>query len=295
MSDFIISCNSTADLEKEHLESRDIKYTYFHYFLDGKHYWDDLGQSMSFADFYKAMQDGADTKTSQINAAEYEEFFESFLKDGKDVLHLELSSGISGALNSSNIARDILQERYPDRKIYVVDSLNASVGYGLIVDKMADLRDEGKSIDEIYEWLEENKLKAQAWFFTTDLTFLVKGGRVSKASGFVGGVLNICPLLAIDAQGKLVARQKIRTKKKVIEALVKQLETYAENRLEYSGKIFISHSACYEDAKAVADKIEERFPNTKGKILINNIGTTIGSHTGPGTVAMFFWGDKRED
>lgn len=295
MSDYIISCCSTADLTKEHFEKRNLQYICFHYELDGKEYKDDLGQSMPFEDFYRAMQNGAETKTSQVNAAEYEEYFESFLKEGKDVLHVCLSSGISGSYNSANIAKDMLQEKYPDRKIYVVDSLTAASGFGLLMDKLADLRDEGMNIDELHEWVEANKLKLHAWFFSSDLTFFIKGGRISKTSGLVAGVLNICPLLNVDVNGKLVARQKIRTKRKVIEAIEKKMEEHAQDGLDYSGKCYISQSACYDDAKAVADLVEERFPKLNGKVLINSIGTTIGSHTGPGTVALFFWGDERVD
>lgn len=295
MEDYIISCCSTADLTKEHFTKKDIHYICFHYELNGVQYKDDLGESMSFADFYKAMADGGDTKTSQINATEFEEYFEKFLKEGKDILHVCLSSGISGVYNSANIAKDILQERYPERKIYVVDSLGASSGYGLFMDQLADLRDSGMEIDELRDWAEENKLKVQSWFFSTDLTFFVKGGRVSKTSGFVGNILNICPLLNVDYEGRLIPRFKIRTKKKVIEAIVNQMELNARDGLEYDGKCYISQSACYEDARKVADLIETRFPNLKEKVLINDIGTTIGSHTGPGTVALFFWGDKRED
>lgn len=295
MSDYIISCCSTADLSAEHFQKRNIPYICFHYELDGKPYLDDLGQSMPFDEFYKAMENGADTKTSQVNADEFEAYFESFLKEGKDILHVTLSSGISGTLNSALIAKDELSERYPDRKIYIVDSLNASSGYGLLMETLADMRDEGKTIDEIYEWVEANKKKLHAWFFSTDLTFYIKGGRVSKASGFIGGVLNICPLLNINYEGKLIPRFKIRTKKKVIRTIVEKMEEFAENGLDYSGKCFISHSACYEDARAVADLIEEKFPKLNGKVLINSIGTTIGSHTGPGTVALFFWGSERVD
>lgn len=295
MSDYIISCCSTADLTKEQFEERDIQYLCFHYELDGKPYLDDLGQSISFPDFYKAMQDGADTKTSQINANEYEEYFEGFLKQGKDILHLCLSSGISGTINSANIAKETLQERYPDRKIYILDSMAAASGFGLLMDRIADLRDAGKDVDELRDWVEENKLKLHHWFFSSDLTFFVKGGRVSKTAGFVGGILNICPLLNVSVEGKLIPRFKIRTKKKVTEAIVKQMELYADGGTDYSDKCYISHSACYEDARAVVDLIESRFPKLKGKVRFYDIGTTIGSHTGPGTVALFFWGSKRED
>ena len=293
MKDYIISCCSTADLTKEHFEKRNISYICFHYELDGKEYVDDLGESMPFDKFYKAMQDGAMTKTSQVNAEEFEKYFEKFLKEGKDILHVCLSSGISGVINSAMIARDNLLERYPDRKILVVDSLGASSGYGLLMDQLADLRDGGKSLDEVYRWAMEHRLNVHHWFFSTDLTFYIRGGRISKASGFFGTMLNICPLLNMDDQGKLIPRYKIRTKKKVIRAIVDKMEEYAEGGLEYSGKCYISQSACLEDAKEVARLVEERFPKLNGKVEINNIGTTIGSHTGPGTVALFFWGSKR--
>lgn len=295
MQKYILSCCSTADLSAEHFQSRDISYICFHYELDGKQYPDDLGQSIPFDEFYKAMANGADTKTSQVNAEEYEEYFENFLKQGLDILHVTLSSGISGSINSANIARSNLQERYPDRKIYIVDSFGASSGYGLIMDKLADLRDEGKSIDEVHDWVEANKLRLHHWFFSTDLTFYIKGGRVTKTEGMIGNMLNICPLLNMDNLGKLIPRSKVRTKKKVIKTIVERMQEHAQDGVNYSGKCYISQSACYEDARKVADLVEETFPNLNGKVVINNIGTTIGSHTGPGTIALFFWGDERID
>ena len=241
------------------------------------------------------MAQGADTKTSQINVEEYEQYFENFLKEGKDILHLTLSSGISGTVNSALIARDTLQEKYPDRRIYVVDSLAASSGYGLLMDKLADLRDGGMDIEQLYRWTEDNKLKLQHWFFTSDLTYLIRGGRVSKAAGMVGSVLNICPLLNVDYMGRLINRAKVRTKRKVIQATVEKMKEHAQDGTDYSGKCYISQSACMEDAKAVAELVESAFPKLQGKVEINDIGTTIGSHTGPGTVALFFWGDERVD
>ena len=295
MSNYIISACSTADISKEHFEQLDVKYICFHYFLDGVQMSDDLGQTLSSEEFYKAMENGADTKTSQVNISEYLEFFTPFLEEGKDIIHLSLSSGISGSSNSARNAANIAMEQYPGRKVYVIDSLAASSGFGLLVDAMAHKRDEGMSIDELRDWTEEVKLKMHHWFFSTDLTFFVKGGRISAASGFFGGILNICPLLNVDVNGRLVPRSKIRGKKKVITEIVKRMEEYAEGGLDYNGKCYISQSACYEDAKAVADLIEAQFPNLNGKVLINNIGTTIGSHTGPGTVALFFWGKDRDN
>lgn len=295
MENYVLSCCSTADLSKEHFEAIDVKYICFHFELDGTQYEDNLGVSIPFDEFYARMANGADTKTSQVNAEEFEEYFRSFLEQGLDILHISLSSGISGVINSANIAKETLQEEFPDRKIYVVDSLAASSGYGLLMDKLSELRAQGKTIDEVRDFVEEHKLNLHHWFFTSDLTFFIKGGRVTKTAGFIGSVLNICPLLNVDYEGKLIPRYKIRTKKKVIQAIVDRMEECAEDGLDYSGKCYISQSACYEDARAVADLIEARFPKLDGKVEINHIGTTIGSHTGPGTVALFFWGKKRVD
>lgn len=295
MQDYILSCCSTADLSAEHFAERNIKYICFHYEMDGVQYPDDLGQTIPFDQFYQKMVDGADTRTSQVNVDEYETYFRKFLEAGKDVLHLCLSSGISGSANSARIAAEGLRPEFPDRKLYIVDSLAASSGFGLIMDTLADKRDEGMDIAALYEWVEANKRKMHHWFFTTDLTFFVKGGRVSKVSGWVGTVLNICPLLNVSHEGKLIPRKKIRGKNAVIKAIVEQMEQNAEGGLDYSGKCYMCNSACYEDARTVADLVEEKFPNLKGKVEIYNIGTTIGSHTGPGTVALFFWGKERVD
>ena len=250
---------------------------------------------MPFLQFYKAMSDGAKTKTSQINADEFIEYFEPFLMEGKDILHVSLSTGLSGVYNSANIAKDMLSEKYPERKIYIVDSLGASSGYGLLMDKLSDLRDNGKSIDELYEWANENKLNLQHWFFSSDLTFYVKGGRISKASGWFGTILKICPLLNMNDKGQLIPRFKIRGKNIVIKEIAEKMQRYALDGKDYSGKCYISHSACIDDAKAVASLVENYFPKLDGNVQIFDVGTTIGSHTGPGTVALFFWGSKRED
>ena len=295
MAEYCISCCSTADLTKEYFEKRGIRYVCFHYELGGKDYLDDLGQTMPPAELYRRMLAGEDAKTSQVSIGEYTDLFREILNEGKDVLHLTLSSGISGTYNSARIAADQLKDEYPDRKIYVVDSLAASSGYGFLVDRVADMKDEGKDIDELYNWVCENKKKVQHWFFTSDLTFFIKGGRVSKAAGFFGGMLGICPLLNVDYEGRLIAREKVRSKRKVIQRIVQKMEENAEDGLAYSGKCFISQSECMEDAKAVAALIESRFPNLNGKVQIYPIGATIGSHTGPGTVALFFWGKERVD
>lgn len=295
MANYILSACSTADISKEHFESRDIHYVCFHYFLNGQEYVDDLGQSVPFEKFYDEMSKGADTRTSQVNISEYVDYFTPFLEQGLDIVHVSLSSGLSGSVNSARNAALIVKERFPERNIYIVDSLGASSGFGLLMDGAADKRDEGLSAEELAKWIEENRLKLHHWFFSTDLSSYVRGGRISKAAAIFGGLLEICPLLNMDDLGRLIPRFKIRTKKRVIKEIVNKMEECARDGLDYDGKCYISNSACYEDAKQVADLVEARFPKLNGKVEINHIGTTIGSHTGPGTVALFFWGSERVD
>ncbi len=290
---YILSCCSIVDLTPEHLKQRNISFAPFHYIMNNTEYLDDMGQSVSSADFYQAMVEGADVHTSQVNVEEFTQYFESFLTKGQDVLHLSLSSGLSGSYNSARIAAELLQEKYPERKLYVVDSLGASAGAGLIMETLADRRDEGATIDELYQWAEERKLQMHHWFTASDLTWFIKGGRVTKAAGWFGTVLKICPVLNMDVLGRLIPRFKIRGKQNALKELVHQMAEHAEGGLEYAGKCFISHSASEEDAIKVAAEVESRFPHLNGKVQIFNIGTTIGCHCGPGTIALFFWGDPR--
>ena len=295
MSDYIISCCSTMDLSAEHMKKRDIRYVCFSYELGGKSYKDDLGVTLPLSEFYKAMEEGADTKTSQVNVDEFLEYFDSLLKEGKDVLHVSFSSGLSGSYNSACIAAEQMREKYPERKLIVLDSLAASSGYGLLMDVVADKRDEGLCIDDLAKWVEDNKLRVHHWFFSTTLKYYIRGGRVSKTAGFFGGMLGICPLLHVDREGRLIPMEKIRTKKKVEQATVQKMLTYCDGGADYDQKCFISHSHCLEDAKAVRDMVEQACPKLKGKVLINEIGTVIGAHSGPGTVALFFFGKSRAE
>lgn len=293
MSEYKITCCSTADMPASYFEERKIPYVCFQYRMDGVEYPDDLGKTMPFAEFYDRISKGAEPTTAQVNAQQYMDFFEPILKEGKDILHFTLSGGISGSVNSANIAKTQMEEKYPERKIIVIDSLAASSGFGMLVDAALDKQEEGLSLEENAAWAEENKNKLHHWFFSTDLTSFIRGGRISKVSGFVGQALNICPLMNVNSEGKLIPRNKYRGKKQVIREIVKRMEQHAQGGTEYSGKCFMSCSACEEDAEKVAEMIEEKFPNLNGKVRINSIGTVIGSHTGPGTVALFFWGDER--
>ena len=293
MPGYVLSCCSTADVTRDWLEARDIKYLFFNYYLDGKVCKDDFGATNPPAQLYAKMLAGADAKTSQISAGDYMAHFEPYLAAGQDVVHVTLSSGISGTFNSACAARDQLAEKYPDRHVYVVDSLAASSGYGLLMDKLAELRDSGMGAAELAAWADEHKSEVQHWFFSSDLTFFIRGGRISKAAGLVGGMLKICPVMDVAPDGSLAVREKIRTKAKAINRVVEKMEELAEGGLDYSGKCYISQSECKADALEVAARVEERFPKLDGKVEVFPIGATIGVHTGPGTVALFFWGKRR--
>ncbi len=294
MQSYVLTCCSTADLSKEYFESRNIPYVCFHFTIDGVEYMDDLGQSMPFEEFYARIDKGAMPTTSLVNTEQFLAFFEPFLKEGKDILHLSFSSGLSGTYASALLAQEELKERYPERTLTIVDSLGASSGYGLMVDTLADMRDNGVSLPEAAAWIEEHKLNLHHWFFSTDLSHYKRGGRVSPTAFVVGSILSINPLMNMDELGHLTPRFKINGKKRVIREIVKQMEMHAENGLDYDKKCFISNSACLDDAKTVAALVESTFPKLNGKVLINSVGTVVGSHTGPGTVALFFWGDSRK-
>jgi len=251
MSDFILSCCTPADLPAQQFENRNIEYLCFHYYMDDVEYVDDLGKTITNKEFYKMMVDGAITKTSQPNVAEYLNYFTKYLEQGKDILHLCLSSGLSGSYNSARSAAGIASERFPGRKVYVVDSLCASSGIGLFMDDLADMRDAGKSIDEMYEWAVENRHKMNHWFFSTDLTFYVRGGRISKAAGLFGGMLNICPVLNMDEEGRLSPRAKVRSKRRAINDVADRMVKHARDGVDYNGKCYISHSDCIEDSDTI--------------------------------------------
>lgn len=292
---YVLTCCSTTDMPPEFFTRRHVHYVPFHFTLDGAEYPDDLGKSVPFPVFYQKLAGGATSTTSQVNVDEFRAFWEPFLQQGQDVLHISLSSGISGEYHSACIARDDLRAKYPQRKIDVVDSLGASSGYGLLMDRLADRRDAGDTFDHAFQWAQAHKLTIHHWFFSTDLTFYIRGGRISRAAGLFGTVLGICPLLNMDESGHLMPREKIRSKPRVIRAIVEKMKEHAEGGTDYRGKCFLSHSACLDTARAVADLVEAAFPHMDGPVSIHDIGTVIGSHTGPGTVALFFVGDRRVD
>lgn len=291
---YILSTCTACDLTKEVFDRYDIKYLGFHYVVNGKSYTDDLGETMTIDEFYDKIREGADTSTSQVSVGEYVDHFRALLSTGQDILHTCLSSGISNTVQSAIAAADMLKSEFPDQKIYIVDSLCASSGFGLFNVMLAEKREAGEDIESLYYWAMEHRIDVQHWFCSTDLTYYIKGGRVSRVSGILGGIFEICPLLCVSPEGKLKVISKVRTKKKVLTALVDKMEQHAFDGKRYAGKCYISHSSCIEDAEFVRELILSRFRHVKD-IPIYDIGTTIGCHTGTGTVALYFLGDERED
>ena len=295
MKPYVLSCCSGADLSREHFDRREIRYLYFHFEVGGIEYQDDLGKSMPPEELYQRMIAGESTKTSQVSIGEYTEHFERFLKEGQDVLHVTLSSGYPVPLILPVLPRRIWRRSTRSARFmwWILWRRPVDTGFSWMLWQIRET--EGWILTRCTSGREERKRHLHHWFFSTDLTFFIRGGRISKTAGFIGTMLNICPLMNVNHLGQLIPREKVRTKKKVIKRIVEKMIQHAENGVDYDGKCYICHSLCIEDAKAVATLVKERFPKLDGDVEIYPIGATIGSHTGPGTVALFFWGDERTD
>ena len=292
---FILSCCSTVDLPYAYMESRHIPVLFYTYVVDDTEYDDDMGRDpAALPRFYGFIRQGKLPQTSQINVATYMDFFENLLQKG-DVLHIAFTSGQSGSVHNAFLAAEELRRKYPDRKLTVIDSLCSSSGYGLLVDTVADMRDAGASIEEAYQWTLDNRNKVHHQFFSTDMTQFRRTGRVSGAAAAIATVLNICPIMRLDNKGAIKAYDKVRGKHKAIETTVNTMEQHAQGGRDYDQRCWICHSQCLDLAQQLADQLEIRFPHLKGKIRICDIGTIIGSHAGPGTVAVFFYGDERPE
>ncbi len=276
-----------------YMSERSIPIIFYSYPIDGVEYVDDMGRDITaLPKFYGFLSEGKLPSTSQINQYRYEQFFEEQLESG-DLLHIAFGSGMSGSVNNAFAAAEVMKEKYPDRKIVVIDSTCSSSGYGMLVDYAADLRDKGASIEETAKLVMNYKDRIHHQFFSTDLTHFRRSGRVSGPTAMIGTVLGICPVMCLDDAGKIIAYGKVRGKKAAIKHTLDKMENFAENGTEYDGKCFICHSNCLSDAESVKSELEQRFPNVIGKIRIFDIGTIIASHCGPGTVAVFFVGTPR--
>ena len=287
MRDYVITVNSTVDLPKEWLEERHVPVVPLKYTIDGETYTDMEG--LSAKAFFAKLREGKMSVTSQVNPEEAAELLEPYVKDGKDVLHLGFSSGLSGTLNSMRIAGQMLEEKYPEAKVIVIDTLCACLGEGLLLYKALQQKAMGKTIDETAQWVEENKLHICHNVTVDDLNHLHRGGRVSKTTAVLGTLVQIKPIIHMDDNGKLQVIGKERGRKKSLNKIVDM--AVEQSKGWDNDIIMITHGDCIEDAEYVAKLVREKMGIDN--ILINNIGTVIGSHTGPGVVAVFCMGDKR--
>ena len=287
MRDYVITVNSTVDLPKEWLEERNVPVIPLKYTMDGETYTDMYG--LSAKEFFAKLREGKMSVTSQVNPEEAIAALEPFVKEGKDVLHLGFSSGLSGTFNSMRIAGEELSEKYPEAKIIIIDTLCACLGEGLLLYKALQHKEAGESIEEVAKWVEENKLHICHNVTVDDLNHLHRGGRVSKTTAIVGTMIQIKPIIHMDNEGKLQVIGKERGRKrslnKIVDMAVEQSKGWDNDM------VMITHGDCIEDAEYVAGLVREKLGVEQ--ILINNIGTVIGSHIGPGVVAVFFMGEKR--
>ena len=287
MKEFIIATDSTVDLPKAFLEENHVLTISLSYVMDGVTYKDLDG--LSHEEFFEKITNGSLPTTSQINPEEARKALEPVVKEGKEILYLGFSSGLSGSYNSVRMAAEDLMEDYPETKIVTIDSLCASMGEGLLLYKTLQLKEQGKNLDEIAEWVEANKLHICHNVTVDDLNHLHRGGRISKTTAVLGTMVKIKPIIHMDNEGKLVVIGKERGRKKslltLLDKMEKQMQGY-ENDV-----VMITHGDCIEDAKYVEEQIRERFGIEN--IIVNGIGSVIGSHTGAGGVAVFFMGSER--
>ena len=289
MGDYVIITDNTADMPYEYYEKHGVKTMFLTYQLDGINYTKE--KQMDVKEFYDAMRKGSMPVTSQVNSEEVKDIFRPILEEGKDILDLAFSSGLSGTYNSVRIAKEELEEEYPERKIIIIDTLCASLGEGMLVDWAVEMKKKGISLEENASWIEKHKLNVFHVFTVDDLFHLYRGGRVSKAAAVVGTMIQLKPLLHVDNEGHLIPKSKVRGRKKSLAGLVSMMEERMGSWKDKEFKVFISHGDCQKDAEFVADLVKEKTGREVS--IINHVGATIGAHSGPGTVALFFMGDER--
>ena len=287
--DYIFITDSDSDLPYHLKEQYDIPVIYMPYALDGKEYFDDLGQTLDHKSYYDAMRAGANPVTSALNEASYLDYFEPILQEGKDILFVAFSSKLSCTLQSAAAAREKLLQKYPERKITIVDTLRISGPMTLLVLKAHEMYRAGKSMEEIAGWLEANKLRAQAFFIVDDLKYLKRGGRISATAATVGSMLDLKPIIVEAADGSLQAGDKIRGRKKALAYIVDAMMKSEPDPAECP--ILVLNADAREDAERVKANVEQKLPGAK--VLIEHVGPVIGAHAGPGTVALCFLGREK--
>ena len=289
MNNIIIMTDSCCDLPYEFTMDNNIVVIPLRLTLRGETIEDDLGKTLKYSDFYKSVREGEMPKTAQANVYEFEQLFEKYIKDGDKVIYIAFSSALSGTYNSACVARENLLEKYPEADISVIDSKSASMGLGLLVYYANEMLKSGKNKEEIIKWIEENKLKVIHWFTVEDLNHLFRGGRVSKTTAMVGSLLSIKPVMHVDNEGRLMPVEKARGRKKSLSSLVNKVAEGIVNPEEQV--VFISHGDCIDDVEYVKEKLLQKIKVKD--IIVNYVGPVIGSHSGPGTVAIFYLGKER--
>lgn len=287
MAQYILFSDSTTDLLENFFEENHVEVVSLSYMIDGVEHMDDL-RSESKKEFFDKMRSGSRPVTSQVNVEQFIDRFSPFMEQNLDLVYIAFSSGLSGTYNSAVIAKQMLEERYPERHIYVVDSLCASLGEGLFFMKVVEMRDKGLTASELAQWAEDNKLLLHHWFTVDNLEYLRRGGRVSATAAFVGTLLSIKPALNMNSEGKLIPRDRVKGRKKAITYMFDRFMEFATDKTQLIG---ISHGDCLEDAKTLEAMIRNVAPVKD--VIITNVGTVIGSHSGPGTLALFFFGPER--
>lgn len=291
---YILSCESTVDLPYEYVAGRNIPVAFYTYAVNGTVYEDNMERDPEAERyFYEQIDDGNIPSTSQINYGTYYDFLESLVQKS-DVIHLAFGTGMTLSANNAKQAAEELREKYPDRKIYVIDTLCSCGGYGMIVDDAADKRDEGMSIDELYEWVMSRRLNYHHEFFNADLSYFKRTGRMSGPTATIASVLDIVPSMHLNSEGRIIAYGKVRGLKKELKHIVDEMKAHAENGTDYSGKCFINHARNEETALVLRDMIAETFPNITD-LRVLKIGSIITAHCGPGTISMYYYGDERID
>lgn len=288
---YTVTCESTADLPFAYLQKRNCNVIFYTYTIEEEEFEDNMGRD---ADALQKFYDLVKTKralTSQICTERYEEFFREQLKGG-NVLHLSFSNGLSQSVRNAQLAAETVNKEYSDRKVVVVDSLCGGGGFGLFVDGVLDERDKGVSFEDLCAWATENCTKTHLLFFSTDLTFFRRSGRVSAPVMMIGNLLHICPLMRVTKLGKITVYGQVVSAKKALTRILDDMEKLAGGGTEYSGKVIIQHSNCLDLAEKTKAAMNERFPNLVDA-EIHDIGMVMASHCGPGTIAIYFWGDQR--
>jgi len=285
----IIIGDSCCDLPGSYIKESQIPIVQYMYLFKGQEYFDDFGKSLSYQDFYHEVREGEMPTTSQVNVHTFEEIFLKYVTEGFSIIFLSFSSALSNSYGSAVMARNIIQEKYPQADITLIDTKSASLGEGLLLRSAVEMQKRGAGKEEIVSWLEENKLKLNHWFTVEDLNHLKRGGRLSGTAAFVGSMLNIKPVLHVNNEGRLVPVTKVRGRKKSIKCLADML---AERIVKPEEQVIgISHGDCLEDALYLKELITEHIPVQD--VVISYVGPVIGAHSGPGTLALFFLGQER--